>query len=75
MYYSTISFAYFEVFFLKIPTVKSFSLGGGGVFPPKGGVLGRILPIHRKVMYGLTIATINKYFEFQNDRLKIIRIT
>ena len=38
-YSSTISFAYFEVFFLKIPTVKNFFPPGGGYFLPKGGLL------------------------------------
>ena len=31
-------------------------------------------PMHTKIMYDLTIVIINKYFEFQNDWLKIIRI-
>ena len=34
MYGSTVSFAYSEVFFLKIPTVKKFS--PGGLLPPTG---------------------------------------
>ena len=39
-YSSTISFAYFEVFFLIIPTVKNFFPGGGRItLPPTGGVL------------------------------------
>ena len=59
---STISFVYFEVFFLKILTVKNFSPGGS------------IAPIYTKIIYDLTIAIINKCFEFPSDWLKIICI-
>ena len=66
---STIRFVYFEVFFLKILTVKKLSIRG--LLPP---LRGNIAPIYPKIMYDLTIAIINKYFEIQNDWLKIIRI-
>ena len=50
---------------------------GGEVSPP-GKLLppcrGSIDPIRTKIIYDLTIAITNKYFEFQNDWLKIIRI-
>ena len=61
---------HFEVFFLKIPMVKNFSVGGGGVPLPCGG---SISPLCTKIMHDLTIANINKCFEFQKDWLKIIR--
>ena len=35
---------------------------------------GLLPPMHTKVIYDLTIAIINKYFEFQNDWLKIIPV-
>ena len=44
----------------------------GGFFPTL--YYGSIAPIHTKIMYDLTIATINKCFEFQNDWFKIIHI-
>ena len=66
IYGSTISFAYFEMFFLKIPKVKNFCP------PPKGGV---IAPLYIKITYDLITAAINKCFKFQNDWLKIICIS
>ena len=72
MYGATTTFAYFELLFLKIPTVKNFSFGG--LLPPLrggGGGGGRISFMHAKIVYGLVIAILNKYFEFQNDWLKI----
>ena len=65
IYGSTISFAYFQVFFLKILKVKNFSQ-----LPLRteyGGIC-----IHTKIIYDLTISIINKYFEFQNDWIEII---
>ena len=50
-------------FFLKIPMIKNFSPGGGS-----------IAPIHTKIIYELTLASINKCFEFKNDWLKTIRM-
>ena len=70
MHGSTISIVYFEVFFLKIPTVKNFS-PERITSNPYGG---SIASIHTKIMNDLIIAVINKFFEFQNDRLKVIRI-
>ena len=67
---STISFVYFEIFFLKIPTVKKFS-PGGFLLPSTGR---SIDPKYTKTINYLTIAIINKCFEFQNDWLKIIYI-
>ena len=67
----SISFASFGVFFQKITTVKNFFSGGVTSPPPCGG---SIAPIHTKIMYDLTIAIINKCFEFQNDWLKMIPI-
>ena len=43
----------------------------GANFPPVGG---NIAPIRTKIIYDLTIAIINKCFEFQNDWLKIIPV-
>ena len=67
IYGLAISFAYFEVFFLKILTVKNFS-PRGVTSPPRGR---DIAPIYTKNLYDLTIAIIKKCFEFQNDWLKI----
>ena len=53
MYDSTITFAYFDAFFLKISTVKKFSLGSGVTSTPTGGVFP---PIHTKIVLGLNIA-------------------
>ena len=58
------------MFFLKILTVKYFS--PGGILPPPYGK--SIAPIHTKIMYDLTIAIIDKCFEFQNNWFKIIRM-
>ena len=33
-----------------------------------------IAPIYAKIIYDLTIAIIDKFFEFENDWIKIIRI-
>ena len=63
MYGSTISFTYFEAFFLKIPMVKNFS-PGEDYFPLQGG---SIALIHTKNIYDLIVAILNKSFEFQND--------
>ena len=49
IYRATISFANFEMFFLKIPKVKKFSAGEGS-----------IAPIYTKIMYDLFIPIINK---------------
>ena len=68
MYGSTISFAYFEMFFLKTLMIKNFS--PGGLLPPPPPYRESIAPIHTKIIYDHTIAIINKYFEFQNDGLK-----
>ena len=69
IYGSTISFAYFEVFFLIIPMVKNFfPRPGRGLLPPCGG---SIAPIYTEIRYDLTIVIINNYFEFQNAWLKI----
>ena len=51
-----LSFAYFEVFFLKIPTVRNFSPGWGGYSLPYGG---SIAPVCTKVEYDLTVAIKN----------------
>ena len=61
---STIIFVYFDMFFLKIPTVKNFS----------PVLRENIAPIHAKIMYYLTIAITNKYLKFHNNWLKIIRL-
>ena len=64
MYKSTISFAYFDAFFQKIPLSKNVSLRG----------VGTIALMHTKIMYYLIIAIINKYFKYINDWIKIIHI-
>ena len=70
MYGLTISFTYFEVFFLKIPTVKNFS-PAGLLLSPYGG---SITLMYTNIMHDLTIAIINKCFEFENNWFKIICI-
>ena len=70
MYGSTISFASFESFFLRSQAVKNF-------FPRwviPSPYWESIVPIYTRFTYDLTIAIINKCFEFQNDYLKVIRI-
>ena len=39
---------------------------------PTGGVLP---PVYTKIMYNITIAITNKYFEFHTNRLKIIHFS
>ena len=63
MYGSNISFAY--LFF----GVLSKNTNGKKFLP-----WGVISPMHTKIGYYLTIAIINECFEFQNERLQIIRI-
>ena len=43
----------------------------GAIVPPSGRC---IAPLCAKIIYDLTIEIINKYFEFQNDCLKIFCI-
>ena len=70
MYDLTIKYAYVVTYFLKIPTLKKFS-PREGYFP---SYWGSIAPMYcTKIVYDLTIANINKYFEFKNDWHKIIR--
>ena len=70
MYVSTAAFEYFDVLFLKILTVKNFSPPAEVLPLPTEG----LLPVHIKIIHCIAVAAINKYFEFQNDWLKIIRI-
>ena len=56
------------MFFLKIPTVKNVSPGGKELIYLRGS----IVPTYTKNICYLTIAIINKCFEFQNDWLKTI---
>ena len=67
MHGPTINFAYFEVF---LPTVKNFS--PESLLSPL--LRGSIASIYAKIIYDLTIAIINKCFEFQKGWLKIIRV-
>ena len=63
----------FRVFWGVLPkntNCKKF-LPPWGYLPP---YVESIAPIYTKIIYDLTIAAINKYFEFQSDWLKIIRI-
>ena len=71
MYGSTISFIYFQVFFLKIAAVKNFSLG---TITSPFSTEGSIAPMYTKKISDLTIAIINKCIEFQNHWPKIICI-
>ena len=71
MYDSTITFPYFEMFFLEI-LGKKISPPGWVYLPlPPGG---SVALMYTKTIYDLIIAIINKHFEFQNDWLKIVRI-
>ena len=56
--------------FFENTNCKNLLTPGGGL-PPCGG---SNAPIYTKTIYDLTISVINKCFEFQNDRLKIICI-
>ena len=60
-YGSTISFAYFATFFLKIPTVKNFSRVEVTSPPP---LRRNMAPRYTEIIYNLTNTIINKYFEF-----------
>ena len=61
-YNSTIIFAYFDGFFLKIPMLKNFSSKEGT--SPTGL---SINPTCIEIMQYLTVANINKSFKFEND--------
>ena len=55
MYGSIISFEFYDVFFLKIPTVKN---SPGGFTPPPNGP--SIASMYANIIYDLTIAIISK---------------
>ena len=57
--FSIYVFAYFEIFFMKIPTVKNFSSWGGGN-PPYWD---SIAPMHTIYIYDLTILITDKCFK------------
>ena len=60
-YSSTISFAYFDMFFLKILTIKKF-FPGSVTFPL---LRTSIAPVYTKIMHYVTIAIINESLEFE----------
>ena len=65
MHDSTISFAHFEAFFLKIPMIKKNFFQRRGITSPLQGQ--KFASVYTKIIYDHTIAIINKWFELKND--------